>query len=61
MIDGELLRHRLGSHVDVTVHFSEGSHDLPDDLSGLAVGSYSASKPPRMSPPWASSDLALSW
>ena len=37
MLKGELLRHRLGSHVDVTEHFCEGSHDRSDDPSGLAA------------------------
>ena len=38
MLKGELLRHRLGNHVDVTGHFCEGSHDRSDGPSGLAVG-----------------------
>jgi hypothetical protein len=32
MLEGELLRHRLGSHLGVIGHLSEGSHDRPNAL-----------------------------
>ena len=37
MLEGELLCHRLGNHMDVTGHLSEGAHDRSDSPSGLAV------------------------
>ena len=62
MLESELLGYRVGNHLNVTGHLSEGSHNRSDNPPGLAAGAeLRIEAATQVAPPRESSDVALVW